>query len=77
MWTFNPKHKLVNSGSLFHRTPFDREYPHPLNDFFWRVYQKIQSWKSNISLFLLMIKASANKNAISVYAIQTTQHFTY
>ncbi len=37
MWTLHPKHKMTNSGFLFHRTPFDREYPHPLNDFFWRV----------------------------------------
>ncbi len=31
MWTLHPKHKMTNSGFLFHRTPFDREYPHPLN----------------------------------------------
>ena len=37
MWTFHPKHKMANLGFLFHRTPFDREYPHPFNDFFWRV----------------------------------------
>ncbi len=40
MWTFHPEHRIVNSGFLFHRTPFDREYPHPLNDFFWRVCAK-------------------------------------
>ena len=40
MWTPHPKHKIAKSGFLFHRTPFDREYPHPLNDFFWRVYLK-------------------------------------
>ena len=30
MWTLHPKHKMANFGFLFHRTPFDREYPHPL-----------------------------------------------
>ncbi len=32
MWTLHPKHEMANSGFLFHWTPFDREYPHPLND---------------------------------------------
>ena len=38
MWTLYPKHNMANIGFLFHCTPFDREYPHPLNDFVWRVY---------------------------------------
>ena len=38
MWTHHPKHKMANSGFLFNRTPFDRKYPHPFNDLFWRVH---------------------------------------
>ncbi len=39
MWTLHPKHKMANSGLLFHRTLFDRKYPPRLNDFFWRVIE--------------------------------------
>ncbi len=49
MWTFHPKHEKATSGFLFHRTPFDREYPHPFNDFFRRVHFITKKKKCHIS----------------------------
>ena len=43
---------MANSRLLFHWTLFDREYPHPLNDFFGSVYN-LSSPKSLFESFII------------------------